>query len=95
MKTITDTDLVVLEDLDFAPPCESKHGCDQTATWITEFSVRTCGHRFVALTCTRHLDQWVGQFQQVKVWYCAQCGARPGSPVTWRIANVLHRIEAL
>lgn len=95
MKTFTDTDLVVLEDLDFAPPCESKHECDAAASWITEVSLSYCPGRHLQLLCTPHLDLWTSGFNRDIFWRCDEHGNRADRKMTWHEAHTLHRIEAL
>lgn len=74
--------------------CESRHGCDRPAQWITENTPNYCGCRTLRLICTTHLNAWVSSFGLVRYWRCP-CGSVSDLPSTWNEAHVLHRIEAL
>ena len=55
--TVNETDFEVIEflDFDFAPPCESEQGCDQTATWRVQLSC--CGKVYLFCEEDYHLAQ--------------------------------------
>lgn len=95
MSTFTDTDLTVLEGLDFAPPCESWRGCDQAAAWVAEMTPHYCGKRHTQLLCTPHLESWVSSFGRMTIWKCSRHDAEAAHRMTWHEAHILHRIEAL
>lgn len=79
MNTFTDTDLVVLEDLDFATPCQFvEEECDGTARWYVEAASTCCGRRRNSALCDRHKEivvRWFSEPTPPGNYYCASCDA--------------------
>lgn len=83
MSALTDTDLTVLEGLDFAPPCEAAEvkshrapkTCDVEAQWVV-VTLMPCGCVLPKLFCGPHKDWYLGYLASGNDsgWFCRKCG---------------------
>lgn len=89
--TDTDTDLTVIEDLDFEPGCSR---CENTAEFHLACHSIKCGCPQEALICghcKREVTRWL---DEVAAWKCAVCNAVLGFG-RGREFNTIDRIEPL
>lgn len=93
----TDTDRVILEGLDFAPPCMARGDDGNEARWFACCSMRCCGHIEERLYCDSHkndLHAWLNKPRGTARTRCIRCGyvfAAKTNADCWRI----DRIEPL
>lgn len=96
MSALTDTDLTVLEGLDFAPPCDPPNrfdDCDHDAEWaITRLSI-TCGCVVTRLMCTPHKTDYLEE-NLSWTWICAGCQQEVGFGPVGEFFRILD-VEAL
>lgn len=96
---LTDTDLTVIEDLDFEPGCEigqtMERGthpapCGNPAEWVAHCT-RACGCSSMRLLCGDHLSGWMAKMTDARKsnWLCVTCYAANLS------APIIDRIEPL
>lgn len=75
MSALTDTDLTVLEGLDFAPPCDPAREigeCSGSATWVVTIAHENC--QFSRLLCTKHLPRYLDHIRNnTGNWTCRGC----------------------
>lgn len=71
---LTDTDLTIIEGLDFEPGCEWE-GCSQSADAHVSESIDPCGCSDQAFLCQPHIDELVAYNAEVAAWECTRCGA--------------------
>lgn len=70
-----DTDFLSILDFEYAPPCETPSGCDETAKW--KVRVGCCGHVWLlGQKCVDQIIEWYGQAKStpgltVRCVYCS------------------------
>lgn len=86
MNTFTDTDLTVLDELDFAADCDR---CKREAKWTIAYHLDECKCPMDGSACTDCLGYWRSELEKgAGFLYCLECETTDQS-------LVIDRIEAL
>lgn len=92
MSALTETDLTVLEGLDFAPPCDVVKPCASEAKWAVHGHHSCCGLIVTRIACGAHLKYFMGWLDRTppRCWACLACGVESKTQLF-----VIDQIEAL